>query len=171
MKRTILSVCVFAMTAFSGAAHAGRLYMFSPGLHGDASQVEGGIVLDSFQFSTSVPISERRQPGRPHLSEVTITKPLDASSADLAFYAVTGRAMNVVSIELYKPNTSPPVLDAVIELRNVYVTHHMMTGAGGPSSDLPSESITLNYGSILWTYYKDGEPMPPFSWNRARNTP
>jgi type VI secretion system secreted protein Hcp len=107
------------------------------------------ISINSFQFgtgrgiSTAVGAANNREASEPSLSEVVVTKDLDASSLMLFQEATTGKDGKDVEIDFCTTdNEGAPYL--VIKLTNCLISG-FSTSSGG---DRPSESITLNFTKI-----------------------
>ena len=79
----------------------------------------------------------------PSLSEITVTKGYDANSVTLANDLVGKTIIPTVRIAL---NWSDATL--VYDFTNVVVSGDSVSSGGGQ----PSESVSLHYGNITWTY-------------------
>ena len=101
--------------------------------------------VSSFQWGAGVGVSNSNPPviSPPSLSEITVTKGYDANSVTLANDLVGKTIIPTVRIAL---NWSDATL--VYDFTNVVVSGDSVSSGGGQ----PSESVSLNYGNIKWTY-------------------
>lgn len=77
----------------------------------------------------------------------TITKEIDKSSPKLMEACVNGRAIPVVRLEFVRKGEQDRYYEVII--KNVLVTSYQ---SGAPSGQAPTESFSLNYEEIKWTY-------------------
>jgi type VI secretion system secreted protein Hcp len=79
-------------------------------------------------------------------------KMVDKSTAKLYELVCNGKHIEKVTVEIAKPIGGKPTKYMVTEMKNAIVTGvHMDANAGG-DSNYPTETVTLSYDSITWTY-------------------
>jgi type VI secretion system secreted protein Hcp len=128
---------------------------------------EKWIDLHSFQWGVGRGIGSpvgrgaERESSAPSLSEVTVTKDMDASSPYLFTEAVIGKTKKVV-IEFVKTSGDQLETYLVYTLTNVLVSGYSVSSGG----DKPSESLSLNYTKFEMKYTPQkgdanaGSPIP-----------
>ena len=125
------------------------------GITGEAKAVghEEWIECDSVQYGvgraihTPVGSSSKREASAPSISEVTVTKMMDSTSALLFQEACVGKAKLV---EIHLVETGAEELNTYLELK---LTNSMISGYSVSSGgDRPSESITFNFTKIEQKY-------------------
>jgi type VI secretion system secreted protein Hcp len=130
------------------------IYMKIDGINGDATQAQhkDWIVLHSFQWgigrgiSTPVGAAQRREASEPSVSEVVITKPLDAASVLLCQEAAIGKDGKTVKIDFCRTDKEgTPYLQVI--LTNTLISGYSTSSAG----DAPSESISLNFTKVEYS--------------------
>lgn len=113
------------------------------------------ITLESFQFGVGRSISSGgsgRQTGPPSVSEVTVTKTMDQSSAALLQASLSGANADAhIYFTDTKLKSSPLYLE--IHLENVLLSG-FSTSSGG---DRPSESLSLNFTKITYKATFNGD--------------
>jgi type VI secretion system secreted protein Hcp len=123
-----------------------------PGESKDAAHM-GWIAVDSYQFETirsaGNPSSSART-GKLTLRDLTITKHQDKSSPKLLEAAASGKHFPNVELHVSKrtPDRSGQAY-LVVTMRDVLISSARPSGGGG---ELPTESITFNFGAIEWKY-------------------
>lgn len=81
--------------------------------------------------------------------EIAITKPIDVSSPKLQELCSSGKHISKVVIEAARPAAGQP---EKIEMSDVTLTKAGSAASPHDKNTQPTESITLNYGTIKWTY-------------------
>jgi len=139
-----------------------------------ASGMEGQIAVLSFSFGASNsttlgPASSGGGGGQSSLSDFTIMKKTEKSSAGLFKACTTGQHLPKAVITMRKAGTTQnPFL--VYEFATVYVTSVQWSGSTG-GDDSPAESVSFTFGKVTVTYTPQdnlgnpvGEPQIA-SWN------
>jgi type VI secretion system secreted protein Hcp len=130
------------------------VYMNYPGLKGDATETgfQNWITVQSVEFNTdrnittSAGSTKGREAGQPTVSEVTLTKQLDASSAALFRAAVTLSHGKTVNIAFTKTNAKgTPFLQ--YDLSDVMISGYKFEGDG----DRPMETVRLSCAQFQMT--------------------
>jgi len=88
--------------------------------------------------------------GRCQHKDFVITKYIDAASPKLYEMCSSGKHMSKVSIELMRSSGGSKVKYLTIEMDQVVVSKVSPGVSSG--DDLPTESVSFNYGKIQWTY-------------------
>ncbi len=86
----------------------------------------------------------------PAVSEITITKRVDAASPKLYEAVHNGTHLKEAVIELVHAGGKTPFL--VIKLTDVVITSALDDAETTGAAQFPSETISLTYGKIQWTY-------------------
>lgn len=116
-----------------------------------AKAYEGWIELDTFNFGVGRAISmeagaiANRESTRPSISEVSVSKGLDAASGLLFKSSVTGDSGVKVLIHVVQTGADAVEKYAVYELEDCIISSYSVNaGAGGK----PTESISLSFAKI-----------------------
>jgi type VI secretion system secreted protein Hcp len=114
---------------------------------------DGWIEIGSVQWgvgrgiSTPTGGSGKREASAPSVSEITITKLMDSTSALLAQEALIGVAVDA-TIELVETGEAKLETFLTLKLTNTLISGYSMSSGGGR----PSESLSLNFTKIEFTY-------------------
>ena len=117
-----------------------------------AKGYEDWIEVDSFSFGIGRSITmeagamSNREAGRPSLSEVSVTKLLDASSGGLFKESVTGSEGITVLIDIVQTGTSTVQKYASYTLEECMVSSYSIGASAGGA---PTETISLSFAKIL----------------------
>jgi type VI secretion system Hcp family effector len=153
------------------ARAASSLTLYIPNIPGDG--ITNSITVYSFSLGVSTPPPPIGGGGasKPDFSDLNLMKALDSASSPLMFNSAMGTTLNNVVLtyinEFGKPAYS-------ITLNNVTVTSVQVSGSDGGGT--PTESISLHFQSIQWSYQKytvTGQPVGSpitHTWNLATNT-
>lgn len=131
------------------------IYVKYGSIKGDATHEDHKEWLDvgSLQWGVGRAImtpsgsSKNREASEPSVSEVTITKQMDASSTSFFTEAVTGVKGTEVKIDLVSTG-NPGRTYATYTLSDALVSGYSMSSGG----DRPSESISINFAKIEFKY-------------------
>ena len=134
------------------------IYMKFPNIDGDvtAQGHEKWIELNSFQWGVGRSISSPtggsagREASAPSVGEIIVTKSMDKSSAKLLQEALVGNPAGPVVIDLVKNGfNGSPFVYGKYTLENVLVSGYSVSSGG----DNPSESISLNFAKITFSFF------------------
>jgi len=123
----------------------------SPAGNVTAAGYEDWIEVDSMSFGVGRSISMQagamanREASRPSISEVTITKPLDAASGRLFKASVTGDSGVKVEIHVVQTGAEKVEKYAVYKLEDVIMSSYSVSASAGGA---PQESISLSFAKI-----------------------
>ncbi|MGH1373538.1 MAG: Hcp family type VI secretion system effector [Cellvibrionaceae bacterium] len=116
-----------------------------------AQGYEDWIEVDNFNFGIGRAITmeagamANREASRPSLSEVTVSKALDASSGGLFKASVTGDEGVLVEIHVVQTGANNVEKYAVYKLEDAIISSYSVNAsAGGP----PQESLSLSFAKI-----------------------
>lgn len=131
------------------------IYMKYGSIKGDATHEEhkDWLTIDSLQWGAGRSImtpagsTRNREASEPSVSEVTVTKSMDASSPSLFTEALTGNKGTEVKINLVSTG-SPGRVFATYTLSDALVSSYSMSSGG----DRPSESISINFSKVQFKY-------------------
>ncbi|MGQ3214236.1 MAG: Hcp family type VI secretion system effector [Shinella sp.] len=131
------------------------IYLKYEGIDGEATHDahKKWIEVSSLQFGTGRGISAaiggstNREASQPSISEVVVTKSLDAASSKLFTESVTGNAGKKVEIHLVSTG-NPGNTYVEYVLTNGLVSGYSVSSGG----DRPSESISINFTKIEFKF-------------------
>lgn len=89
--------------------------------------------------------------GRSEHDDFTIVKHIDAATPKLLEACAKGQHLKDVTIEICRAG-GDKLTFMVIKMEQVMVSHVIPSGTAKGDDDLPTESVSLNYGSITWEY-------------------
>ncbi|WP_066960598.1 type VI secretion system tube protein Hcp [Microbulbifer sp. Q7] len=116
-----------------------------------AKGYEDWIEVDSFNFGVGRGISmeagavANREASRPSLSEVTVTKRIDAASGGLFKASVTGDEGVKVEIHVVQTGANSVEKFAVYNLEDVIISSYSISASAGGA---PQEAISLSFSKI-----------------------
>lgn len=156
------TVKVDGETTLSGYTKGIEIMSFS---HGVSNQI---------QTSTS---NSGRTVGRPYMQELTISKPLDATTPHLNFHCAKGTNLGKTELHLVRQDGSTDgdsknaLAYMVYEMTETMISSVSVGGGGGT----PMETVSLNFSQMTWTYKpqkaKTGaQGNVTHSWDQATNT-
>ncbi|MGI9281277.1 MAG: Hcp family type VI secretion system effector [Endozoicomonas sp.] len=117
-----------------------------------AKGYEDWIEVDSFSFGVGRSITmeagamSNREAGRPSLSEVSVTKLLDASSGGLFKESVTGSEGITVVIDIVQTGTNTVQKYASYTLEECMVSSYSIGASAGGA---PTETVSLSFAKIV----------------------
>ena len=205
-SRTILALSamtvVFVMLTTSSQADAAisdyalwPIFVKIPNIPGDTTVETQGynngdwFVADSFSFGVEREMKESGEKGGTEdinigvgeLQECTISKSMDAASAQLAQFAINGNSPGTAEIhfvEIGGPTDSDgkPIPYLVYKLERAYVTSWQTSTNNVPATDdRPTEQVSFGYSKIASGSNPNGESEPNennfFSWDLKKNVP
>jgi len=133
-------------------------FMEIKGIDGQATDQghKNWILIESMSspIMRSIPsgaVDVQRTQGETTLGDVVVVRSLDKSSVKLQEACAEGKFLKKVEIDFCNTVASKeePYLKYI--LNDVIVTSYSFHGSAS-GSPLPSEQVTLNYGSVTWTY-------------------
>lgn len=106
--------------------------------------------------------SQGREGAEVHVSEITITKHVDSASPKLFLESLQGKHDNKVAVSWTTTKADQVATYLKIELEGTAISGYSVAGGGG-ETDTPTESITLNFTKIQYTYtaydeHQSGKP-------------
>lgn len=136
------------------------IYMNWDGVKGDATSAghKDWIVLSSVQWGVGRGISQRtgsmegREAGVPSVSEIVVTKEMDAASGPAWQQALIGQEGKTVRIDFVSTSKGSENIFMFMELTNTLCSGHSFSSGGGR----PSESVSLNCTKIEVKYMEQG---------------
>ena len=130
------------------------IYMDFDGVKGDVTTAEykGWIELNSFQFGVSRAVSSgaggaTRESSAPSISEIVVSKYLDASSPKLYQDSLAGAFDRKVTIKMTSTTKNKVETFLTYELTDCGVSSYSQSSGG----DAPVESLSLNFTKIMMT--------------------
>lgn len=113
--------------------------------------------------------------GRAGFGDLQVTKYVDKATPKLYLACASGEPIRDCRLYVHRPEADKPGVDYIIfHLEKVTITSASTNASG--SDDRPTETVTLNYGKITWTYtplMPSGKYAPPIAtgWDLETNTP
>jgi type VI secretion system secreted protein Hcp len=110
--------------------------------------------------------------GKANIQDVSITKYVDAGSADIQLACANGKHIKSAVLTVRKAGETP-LEYIILTLTDVLVTAHSSGGSGG--EDRLTENVTLNFTEVEYVYWTQaptggkGEKST-FKYNIAENT-
>ena len=133
-------------------------YIKFDGIEGEAQDKDhkGWSNLDTFTQGYSQPgggaTGPTRRRGDVVVDDIACSKELDKSTPKLAEAVCKGKVFPKVQIHLTASTSGAGrVTYYAIEMKNVLVTHHTISGSG-QSESVPMEDFSLNFEEIMVTY-------------------
>jgi type VI secretion system secreted protein Hcp len=131
-------------------------YVQIDGIKGESTDSEHKDWIEVLAFNQSLSQPEvaaanpggGRATGRVEHQDITITKHLDAASPKLYEACASGKHIKEVTIDMMRAGGDKPVKYMVVKMEDVVISHVATSGSG----DSPTESISLNFRKIEWTY-------------------
>lgn len=155
------------------------LYMSYPGLQGDATETgfKDWITLESVEFGATRSIAAKvgsttgREAGVPNISEIIVTKRLDASSAGLFRASVTLSKGQSVNIAFTRTGAEGEAY-LKYQLDDVLITGYTIATDG----DRPSETVSISCAKFQMTVTatdSSNTPLAPMTtgYDLAQNAP
>ncbi len=156
-RRIPAVLLLVAAVVFAPSARAAfNAYLRLGDIKGESTdaQHKDWIEIDSYQFDSihsaaMGSVARGARSGRVNVQELTITKKVDKTSPKLMEAAASGKPFQNATIDLRRAGESQDFL--VIKMENVLVTNVQPGRGTGP---VPTETMSLNYSKIEWTYTK-----------------
>ena len=132
------------------------IYMNWDGVPGNVTTTgfEKWIELSSFQWGVGRGIGSAmggqtsRESSIPSISEVVVTKAMDASSPGLWTDSVAGELKTTVKIAFTTTTKGQTTSFLTYELTNTGLSGYSLSSGG----DMPSESLSLNFTKVSWSF-------------------
>jgi type VI secretion system secreted protein Hcp len=152
------------------ASTAKGIHLEYDGITGAPSAMHNNhIEISSFQWGMGVaaPPPTGGTPGRPSLSDVTLTKQTDKYTVPLLKNSLKTTKVLRAVVYFTDVNASGIAFDYLeMTLRNVLITGYSLSSGG----DIPSESLSLNYTALTITGRVTGSPVQTVTYDAATNT-
>jgi type VI secretion system secreted protein Hcp len=159
-------------------------YIKIPGVKGEVNEEEHGnnewvevnsVSLPIFRSIQGGAVGVARSNGETTLGDISVYKTWDSSTPGLASAVANGEFKDEVLIHLCSTINKKNVVNLELKLKNVILSSYSFS-ATGDQSPVPSESLTLNYTAVEWTYKKfntmgdeDGNFPATYDTEKARN--
>ncbi|MGB5326952.1 MAG: type VI secretion system tube protein Hcp [Gammaproteobacteria bacterium] len=133
------------------------------------------FIADSFSFAVEREMKESGEKGGTEdinigvgeLQECTISKSMDAASAQLAKLSLTGSSLGAVQVCLTDNPEGPTGCYLEYKLERAFVKSWSTSGAGG--DDRPTEEVAFYYNRIAFEYTETADGT--VSWDRKKKRP
>ena len=152
----LVFACALLLVAPAGAS--AKVYLELPGAQGESTTpgFEKHIELNSFQLGLSNPVQmgTEKVRGKASFSEIVVTKKLDKSSPTLMLRTADMTAFPFARVRVTRSSATGESAVVRYCFTNVQVTSFSVSTSG----DLPAESISLSYGTIVQSYTQQAAP-------------
>jgi type VI secretion system secreted protein Hcp len=111
------------------------------------------VSLPIFRSIQNGAVGVGRSNGETTLGDISVYKTWDSSTPSLAAAVANGKYKDEVLIHLCSTINNQNVTNLELKLKNVILSSYSFS-ATGDQSPVPSESLTLNYTDVEWTYKK-----------------
>ena len=149
----VSSLCLLvpALIAASTLNAPAAAYLKFDTVDGDATAPGHVGEIDVLCFNHS--LSRSNTAVLPALSEFTVTKSLDKASPKLAEACAAGQPLAMCVLSARKAGSTTTNDYYVVALENVFITSYRAGASCGSGSDqIPTETISMSYTRIIWTY-------------------
>lgn len=141
------------------------LKLSTPDIKGEAtgSEHQDQIHVLSWGHSFNLPTSSTRSAGggtveQANHADLSITKYTDTASIDLLKMCWSGRRIGKGVLSVYRSaNDGGMVKYLEVTMENIIVSN---ISIGGGAGDLPTETVTLSYGTVHYKYIQQKEGSP-----------
>lgn len=89
-------------------------------------------------------------------SDFTVSKYLDAATDDIIKQCWTGKMVSKGQVQAYRADgaTDKAALYLQVDFENIVIANYSI---GGGAGELPTESVSLSYGKVTYSYYPQNE--------------
>jgi type VI secretion system Hcp family effector len=135
------------------------------------------IELKSYDFGITMAAAPGRSDGggattgRANFNEFNCEKNIDLSSPHLAYHCAAGTSLGKVLVKLYlRLGNGKTHNFLTLTYSDAVITECTIQGSGG--DDLPSETLKINYGAVMFEYNQaaPGTKKNRFEWSQITNT-
>ncbi|MGZ5503995.1 MAG: type VI secretion system tube protein Hcp [Chthoniobacterales bacterium] len=164
--RRAMLIVLLAVSAIASPARASlRYFVYISTIGGDATEPNHQGWIEAFAFSAGASNPATIGPGGgtagiTTLSSVDVVKLLDKTSPKLAKAVAAGTNLGNVILDVVNSASGLPVYHII--LRNAIASSDQLGG----SSELPVETISLEFEAIEWTYNYQGDSETMAYWDR-----
>jgi type VI secretion system secreted protein Hcp len=162
-----VALCLLVLCLITSAGSCGDMFMLMSGIPGESTDPGHAGWMNVFALSHGL---SRTPPANADHQEVHFTKRLDSASPLLYDHVNKGTVIPNVQIEFIR--SSPPFIQFYrMNLTAVQISSVSASGSSG--GDTLTESVSLFYEQIAWSYTQVNAPGMPTStatWNRTNNT-
>jgi type VI secretion system secreted protein Hcp len=152
----VAPLALAALTPMAAKGAAVDYFLKLDGVEGESTDKAHSkeIVLDSFSFGMSQTLSAPTSTGGASVGKVTfsdtaITAKISKVSPQLYLNAAGGTRIKSALITVRRPNDRSGGDFYTVKLEDVLLTS---LKTGGNSGDTPTETLTMNFGKVIWTY-------------------
>jgi len=157
---TILTILVSSVLIASSMTTAdAAIFMKIEGIDGEVIEAEhvGWIEVDSFQFGVGRAIGPPdaggvRVTSSPSVSDISVTTTMSKASPLIFTEAVLGDKGVLVEIDFTKTAGGKQVVFSHYVLTGTLISQYSVSASGDKAAPPPSESISLNFLKIEWTF-------------------
>lgn len=134
---------------------ATNFFLKLDGIKGDVTAPGhmGDIQVLSWSHSFNQPTSPKRSGSgtveQANHSDFSFTKYIDGATTEIVKRCWSGRTIPSARLTAYRSDGTNPEKYLTIDFKNVIVSNYSI---GGGSGNVPTETITLGYGAVSYTY-------------------
>ncbi len=149
--RTLLLLLGTFLWLLPAVAWSTDIFLKIEGVDGESTDASHPGEIEVISFTEQLQSSNvAGGGGKASFSDVVVTKFIDKTSPQLRLSAADGSVFTSATISVRDDSSDSPIDFFVVQLSNVKITS--ASTAVSSSSGRPVESVTLNFGSISWTY-------------------
>ena len=176
MKRILLlAALIFAVLPTNAAVD---MFLKLTGIPGESTAIDHKDEIEILSYSfgmnnTSIVAGSGAGAGKAVFQDLSLAKRLDKSTPPIMLACAQGKHITEAILTLTKSAGDKPIVFMRVTLTDVIVSSIASSAAAG--GDIPTESLSLNYGKIKVEYFQqhgDGSVVPAgvFSWSLTTTT-
>lgn len=181
VKKIVAPVAVAAAVSAGSAQAQSKIFLEIDGIEGEATADEYKNQIDvlawswGLSFSGTTHIGGGSEAGKSSVSDLSITKFVDAATSQLTLSVLTGQEIKSASIAVTNVGADGKLVEYLsLDMENVLITSQSTGGSTG--EDRLTENISLNFSSLCLQYTrfdeKGGKQVEdPVCWDIAKNAP
>ena len=170
--RVMLIVMVLLGSVFPVLAQV-EMVLVVDGMEGGSKLVPAGMDIETYMTGVS---STSTGPGgggagttKANFTDISVVKRIDKASPELMEACVTRNPIAAATLFVRKTDGKKEDY-LIITLKNVVISSYQSGGSTG-GNDLGTETLSLNFGEIIYTTIIDGGPKVEFDWSIEKNLP
>lgn len=181
VKKIVAPVAVAAAVSAGSAQAQSNIFLDIDGIDGEAmadgyeKQIDVLAWSWGLSFSGTTHVDMGGGEGKSSVSDLSITKYVDAATSQLTLSVLTGQPIKSASISVTNSGADGKLVEYLsLDMENVLITSQSTGGSNG--GDRLTENISLNFASLCLQYTRfDAEgkstTQDPVCWNIAKNAP
>jgi type VI secretion system secreted protein Hcp len=168
----LVAACVLAVTCFvTPAFGAFDCFLQIEGVDGESQISPGGIDLEAYSYDVKAPrdVATGQASGKRSavdMSDITCSTRLSKATPKLMQACATGTHFPTAKLTCRKAgSTGAPVDFLVITMEDVMISSYV---SGGGGQQLPTESISLNFTKVMFSYSFGANQTVRLNWDLGK---